>query len=156
MYPQSHFLFSLLIALILAKLNIFDYRIALLIALVAVFVDIDHFIIFVAKRKDWKLKDAWNADVKGNFKNARTFIHHWLGFILITAIIITLFFINKNLFWIIGLGYYTHMFLDYAHLNFLKIKERITIKEFGFIEKINKFELLFDIFLLIGIVLLII
>ena len=156
MYPQSHFLFSLLIALILAKLHIFDYRIALIIALVAVFMDIDHFIIFIIKRKDWKLKDAWNAEVKGNFKHAKTFIHHWLGLILITAITVALFFVNKTLFWIIGLAYYTHMFLDYAHLNVLKIKERMTIKEFGLIERINKFELLFDIFLLIGIILLLI
>jgi hypothetical protein len=156
MYPQSHFLFSLLIALILAKLNVFDYKIALLIALVAVFVDIDHLIIFIIKRKDWSIKDAWNAEVKGRFRNARTFIHHWLGFLLITAVIVSLFFVNKNLFWIIGLGYYSHMFLDYAHLNILKIKEKLVIKGFGLVERINKFELLFDIFMLIGIVLLLI
>ena len=156
MYPQTHFLFSLLISLILAKLGVFEYKIALLIAVFSVFVDIDHFIIFALKRKDWNLRDAWNSEVKGKFKNARTFVHHWLGILIITSIIIVLFFINKNLFWVFGLGYYTHMFLDYAHLNFLKIKEKITIKKFGFIEKINKFELIFDVFLLAGIVLVII
>lgn len=153
MYPQSHFLFSFLIALIFVKFNVFDYRIALLIATLAIFIDIDHFIIYIIKRKDWSLKDAWNAEVKGRFRHARTFIHHYLGFILITILIIVLFFINKNLFWIFSIGYYSHMFLDYAHLNFLKIKEQTTIKKFGFVEKINKFELLFDIFLIIGIAL---
>lgn len=155
MYPQSHFLFSLLIALIFVKFNVFNYKIALFIALFAVLMDIDHFIIYIIKRKEWSLKDAWNADVKGKFKHARTFIHHYLGFILITILIIVLFFINKNLFYIFSLAYYSHMFLDYAHLNVLKIKEKMIIKEFGIIERINKFELLFDIFLVIGIVLLI-
>lgn len=154
MYPQSHFLFSLLTALIFVKLNVFDYKIALLIALVAVLIDIDHFILFIIKRKEWSFKDAWNADVKGKFRHARTFIHHYLGFILITTFIVVLFFINKNLFWIIGLGYYSHMFLDYAHLNVLKIREKKIIRGFGLMEKINKFELLFDIFLIVGIILL--
>ncbi len=154
MYPQSHFLFSLLVALIFVKFAVFDYRIALLIALVAVLIDLDHFIIYIIKRKEWSLKDAWNADVKGKFRNARTFIHHYVGFMIITLIIVGCFFVNKNLFWILGLGYYTHMFLDYAHLNVLHIKEKMTLKEFGLIERINKFELLFDIFLAIGIVLL--
>lgn len=156
MYPQTHFLFSFLIALIFAKYGVFDYKIALVIALVAVLVDLDHFILYIIKRKDWSLKDAWNADVKGKFRHARTFIHHYLGFALITIIIIVLFFVNKNLFWIFSLGYYSHMFLDSAHLNILKIKEKLVIKRFGFIERINKFELLFDIFLIIGIVLLVI
>lgn len=155
MYPQTHFLFSFLIALIFVKFNVFNYKIALLIAIVALLIDIDHFIIFIIKRKEWNLKDAWNAEVKGKFKHARTFIHHYLGFILITIFIIILFFINKNLFWIVGLGYYSHMFLDYAHLNVLKIKEKMIIKEEGFIMKVDKFEILFDIFLVIGIILLI-
>ncbi len=156
MYPQSHFLFSLLIALVLANFGIFTYGIAFLIAFASVFVDIDHFIIFAVKRKEWNLKDAWNSEVKRKFKHARTFIHHYLGFVLMTFITTILFFINKNLFWIIGLGYYSHMFLDYTHLNVLKIKERVTIKEFGLIERMDKFELMFDMALLIGIVLVII
>lgn len=156
MYPQSHFLFSLLTALILVKFNVFGYWIALFIAIVAILVDIDHLIIFAIKRKEWNLKDAWNSEVKRKFRHARTFIHHYLGFILITIFIIILFFINKNLFWIIGFGYYSHMFLDYAHLNVLKIKERIVIKKFGLTERMDKFELLFDIFLAVGIILLLI
>lgn len=154
MYPQSHFLFSFFIALIFVKYSIFDYKIALLIALFAVFIDIDHLIIFIIKRKEWSLKDAWNAEVKGKFKNARTFIHHYVGIIIMTILVVILFFINRNLFWIVCLGYYSHIFLDYSHLNILKIKEKIILKGFGLVEKINKFELLFDIFLLIGIILL--
>jgi hypothetical protein len=155
MYPQSHFLFALFISMIFVKYGVFDYRIALLIAVLAVFVDIDHLINFIIKKKDYSIRDAWNAGIIGHMKE-RTFIHHYLGFILITGIIVLLFFLNRTWFWIILIAYYSHMFLDYAKLNILKIRGRITIKEAGFVEKINKFELLFDFFLVIGIALLII
>lgn len=155
MYPQSHFLFALFISMIFVKYNVFDYKIALLIAVIAVFVDIDHFINFIVRKGDYSLRDAWNAGILKHMKE-RTFIHHYKGFILITAIIVVLFFLNKTWFWIISIAYYSHIFLDYAKLNVFRIKGKITIKESGFVEKINKFELLFDIFLIIGIVLLVI
>ena len=154
MYPQTHFLFSLLIGLIFVKLGVFDYKIALLIAIFSVLIDSDHFINFALRRKNYSLRDAWNAIVIRHF-HGRTFIHHIVGFILITFLIIFLFFANKNFFWIVSVGYYSHMFLDYAKINFLKIKGKMTIKESGFIEKISKFEILLDIFLMIGIILLI-
>lgn len=154
MYPQSHFLFSLLIALIFVKFGVFDYKIALFIGIFAVLIDLDHYITFIFKYKEMNFKDAWNKAVKGLYAG-RSFIHHTAGFVLITALVILLYYFNKTWFWIIGLGYYTHMFLDYAHLNILKIKEKMTIKEFGITEKINKFEILLDIFLVIGIGLLI-
>ena len=154
MYPQSHFLFSFLIALIFVKFGVFDYKIALLVGVVAVLIDLDHYITFIFKYKEMNFKDAWNKAVKGIYAG-RSFIHHTIGFVLITALIILLYYFNKTWFWIIGIGYYTHMFLDYAHLNVLKIREKTTIKFEGFKERINKFELLFDIFLIIGIVLLI-
>ena len=155
MYPQTHFLFAFLIASIFAKYGVFDYKIVFLIAILAVFMDIDHFIVYALKKHNYSLKDAWNADIGGKYKG-RTFIHHYFGFILITTIIIALFFLNKTWFWVIALSYYSHMFLDYTKLNILKIREKTTIKFEGFIERINKFELLFNIFLIIGIMLLLI
>jgi len=122
MYPQSHFLFSFLIALIFVKFGVFDYKIALLVGVFAVLMDIDHYITFIFKYKEMDFKDAWNKAVKGLYAG-RSFIHHIIGFILMTALIILLYYFNKTWFWIIGLGYYTHMFLDYAHLNVLNKRE---------------------------------
>jgi len=153
MYPQSHFLFSFLVASIFVKFGVFDYKVALFIAVFAVLVDLDHFLNFVFRRGDYSLKDAWNAVVVKHFPG-RTFIHHWIGFILITALVIGLYYWNITWFWIIGLGYYTHMFLDYAKINILKIKGIEVIREAGFVMKLSKFEVLFDIFLLVGIILL--
>jgi len=155
MYPQSHFLFALFVSMIFVKFGVFDYKIALLIAVIAVFIDIDHLINFIIKKGDYSMRDAWNAGILKHMKE-RTFIHHYLGFTLITEIVILLFFISRTWFWIISIAYYTHMFLDYAKLNVLKIRTKITIKEAGFVERINKFELLFDMFLVAGIILLII
>jgi len=155
MYSQTHFLFSYLIALIFVKFGFFDYKVAFFVALVGMLVDVDHFIRFIFKYKETNIKHAWNRAVKGLYVG-RSFIHHQLGFIIITALIIILFYTNKTLFWIIGLGYYSHMFVDYAHLNILKIREKMTIREEGFVMKINKFEVLLDIFLVVGIILLVI
>jgi len=154
MYPQTHFLFSYLVALIFVKFGVFDYRTAFFVALVALLIDVDHFVKFVLRYNDFSLKDAWNRAVLGIYAG-RSFIHHWIGFILITIIIVWLFFINKNLFWIFSLGYYSHMFVDYTHFNILKIREKMKIQEAGFVMKINKFEVLFDIFLIVGVVLLV-
>jgi len=154
MYPQTHFLFSYFVALIFVKLGIFNFKTAFFVALVGLLIDVDHYITFIFKYKKTDFRSAWNKAVKGLYRG-RSFIHHWAGFVLITFLIIWLFFANKNLFWIFCLGYYSHMFLDYAHLNILKIREKMTIKEFGITEKINKFEVLFDIFLIIGIILLV-
>ncbi|MBU0894161.1 MAG: metal-dependent hydrolase [Nanoarchaeota archaeon] len=152
MYPQTHFLFSWLVGLIFVKLGFFNYKIALFVGLIGLFVDIDHYIKFVFSKGDFNLKDAFNRMARGVF-SGRSFIHHWIGFVIITLIVVFLYLFNKNLFWILSLGYYSHIFLDYAHLNVLKIKGKLIIKEFGFVEKVDKFEILFDIFLVIGVVL---
>lgn len=153
MYPQTHFLASLFIGMIFAKFGVFDYRVALFVGLAGMLVDIDHFIVYVFKFREMDLKHAWNKAVRGLY-HGRSFIHHQIGILVITLIVVALYFFNRTFFWIIGLGYFSHLFVDYAHLNVLKIREKMTIKEFGIVEKINKFEVLLDIFLAMGIVLL--
>jgi len=159
MYPQTHFLFSFLIGLIFVSLGIggINYQTAILIGLAGMLIDIDHFIVYIIryKYKDFSVKHAFNRAVTGLYKG-RSFIHHQIGFLIMTLIILRLYTINLNWFYIIGLGYYSHMFLDYAHLNILKIKGDMKIKEAGFIEKISKFEIMLDIFLVLGILLLMI
>jgi len=153
MYPQTHFLASLFIGMIFSKLGFFDYKIALFVGFAGMLVDMDHFIVFVLRYKELNFKHAFNKAVYGVYCG-RSFIHHQIGIVLITLIIVGLYFYNITWFWIIGLGFYSHLFVDYAHLNVLKIREKMTIKEFGIVERINKFEILLDIFLVFGIVLL--
>jgi len=157
MYPQTHFLFSLFLGVLLAKFGIFDYWTAFYVGLAGMLVDVDHYILFLKKYryKDFSLRDAWNRAVKGMYLG-RSFIHHDLGIAIMTLIIGGIFLWNKTWFWILGLGFYSHLFVDFAHLNFLKIRERMTFREAGFTMKINKFEVLFDLFLIFGIVLVVV
>lgn len=160
MYPQTHFLFSWLVGLIIVKLNLisgFDYRAAFFVGLVGLLVDVDHYIIFLFKYKfkNFNFRDAWNRAVRGLY-GGRSFIHHEIGFVLITLGFVFLFYANKFWFWIFSLGYYSHLFVDFGHLNVLKIREKIILREAGFVEKINKFEVLLDIFLILGVVLVLI
>lgn len=152
MYPQTHFLFSYLVGLIFVKLGFISLKAALFVGLIGLLVDVDHYIIFILKFKNMSFKDAWNKAVKGVYKG-RSFMHHKIGSSIIVFALIVLFFFNRYLFWILGLGYFTHLLLDYGHFNFLKIKGKIVFKEFGLVEKIGKFELLLDVFLLIGLIL---
>ena len=157
MYPQTHFLFSVLVGMIFFKFGVINFQAVWLVGLVGMLIDIDHYIIFIFryKGKDFSLKDAFNRAVKGLYAG-RSFIHHEIGFILITIILVFVFYSNLFLFWIFALGYYSHLILDFGHFNILKIKEKMTFREEGFVMRINKFEVLLDIFLVIGIVLLII
>lgn len=150
MYPQTHFLLPFVLAEILVKFNILNHKFALLAGLLGMFIDIDHFIEFAIHHKDLSIKHAWDATVKQEIRK-RTFIHHKIGFILITLFVIILFFLEKRIFWIALLGYYTHIFLDYIP-NIIKIKKVFTIKIIGFTIHLSLFELIFDILLVLSIV----
>ena len=154
MYPQSHFLFSYLVGMVFAKLGVIDYRAALFVGLVGMLIDVDHYVNFLFRKKDFSLKDAWNAVVVSHFRG-RTFIHHEIGFVIVSLIFVGLYFYNSYLFWIFALGYYSHLILDFGNFNFLKIRGKMRFQEEGYVMKITKFEILFDVFLVIAIVLLV-
>jgi len=153
MYPPAHFFLPLLIGEILVKLGIFNHQLAIAAALVGLLIDVDHFIWYVYKYKSWSLKKAWNADVRYHVAE-RTFIHHKLGFFLGTIIIIILFFINLNIGLVAAIGFYTHFFLDYVPLNIFHMKKRIKENIDGFIVKIPVYEIIINIILIIGIIIL--
>lgn len=154
MHPFSHFLFALLIGEVFVKFGFLSHDLALLVAIIAVLIDVDHFIYYSVKHRNWDLKHAWNAAVSG-YEEERTFIHHKIGFIILTLIIATTYFLNQTLSIVLALAYYSHMFLDYTHINILKIKGTIKEEIDGYNIKIQKYELLFNILLFIGILALI-
>ena len=148
MYPQTHFLFSWLVALIFVKLNVINYKIAFFVVLLGVLIDLDHYFSYVIKYKKISFKQAWNNHVKQSHRE-KNFMHNKIGFLVITLISILIYFINQNVFWILVLGYYSHMLMDFIQIRFLKFRNKITIHLLGFTEKITKTEVLFDVFLLI-------
>ena len=113
MYPFSHFLFAFLIGKIFVKLGFLNHDLVMLVAVIAVLIDVDHFVFYSVKHKDWNLKHAWNASVLGHEKE-RTFIHFKWGFLIITLVFVVLYFFNFTVFLILALAYYSHIFLDFA------------------------------------------
>ncbi|MBT3690634.1 metal-dependent hydrolase [Candidatus Woesearchaeota archaeon] len=146
MYPLTHFLVAFFIGLIMVKYGSFTLLQALYAGLVGLLIDVDHFISFVIKKDDFSLKHAWNATVKYKLEE-RTFIHHFPGFIIVSLILLLLYFIGGPWFWILLIGYYSHIFLDYFNFRkWLRLKRKsLNFKEEGFFFKIPIYEIVFDV-----------
>ncbi len=90
MYPQSHFLFAYLLGLIFVKLGFISHRLALVIGLLAVFIDIDHYIDHVIHHKIFSFRKAWNDASVRHELSERTFVHHTFGFVLVGIVVLFL------------------------------------------------------------------
>lgn len=155
MYPLTHFLLAFLIGLILVYYGQFNLFQAFITGLVALLIDIDHFIYYSIRKKDFSFKNAWNAAVKHKL-NERTLIHHLPGFLISSLILLILFFLNKTWFLILFIGYYSHIFLDYLDIKrWLEVKRKIKFKEEGFYFKIPIYEIILIMAMIILIILLI-
>jgi hypothetical protein len=154
MYPWTHFLFPFFIAEVLVSLSYLNHWHALIAGVVGVLIDLDHPIEFVLVRKKFNFRKAWNNSVVSHKVDGRSFIHHWSGILVVILICLVLLYFIPLLALILALGYFSHIFLDYVHLNFLKRK--IKFKEFGFAFRIPEYELLFDFVLLILVIFLLI
>ncbi|MCK4589928.1 MAG: metal-dependent hydrolase [Nanoarchaeota archaeon] len=153
MYPQTHFLTALFLALILVKLEVLGYYGALVCAILAVLMDLDHWIAFVFKKHKVSFLKAWNAATVKHADWERTFVHHKLGFGIVSVILLIFLLFNRLVFWVVGIAYYSHMFLDYVHG---VERKKYRFRELGFFFEITWFELALDVVLLIGIVLILV
>jgi len=127
MYPQTHFLFPFFIALILTEFNLLSWKLALLAGTVGVLVDLDHYFehIMHAKKNKFSLKDTWNNSIKLHKFYQRSFIHHWIGAVLIASILLAALFFNWKISLALAIGYYSHLILDHYHLKGKKLEIKI-------------------------------
>ena len=150
MYPLTHFLFPFFIAQIFVKLNYLDYKLAIITGIIAVLIDLDHWIYRIIKFHEFNPKNAWNNAVKKHDPKERTFLHHKPGMILIASLTLILLFFSWKSALILALAYYSHILLDNLHL---KLKSYLKMEEEGFIFKIPFYEIIFDLILILLIVL---
>ncbi len=158
MFPQTHFLLPFFLAEILVKFNLLDHKAAILAGLLAVFIDIDHYVAYVINHryKDFSVKRAWNASVIKQ-KRDITFIHHPLAFIVVLIILAILYVYNNSWLLIIGLAYFPHLILDGIEGGLRKYNPRyFRIKKYGFMIDISYYELVLDIVLIISIIILLV
>ncbi|MBU0459487.1 MAG: metal-dependent hydrolase [Nanoarchaeota archaeon] len=154
MYPQTHFLFPFFISAILVKLNVLSWKLALASGIVGVLIDADHYVehIIRAKTNKWSLKATWNNSAKLHRFYQRSFIHHREGFLVLTLLFIIVLFFSWQIALAKAIGYYSHLLLDYVHL---KKKKYLQFKIGKFFVKESWFELGFDFFLVVGIVIIV-
>ena len=154
MYPLTHFLISFFIGLLLVSQGYFTYLQAFITGLVGLLIDVDHFVCYALKRS-FNFKKAWNAAVLHKLKE-RTLVHHLPGFLVSTLILVILFFVSKVWFWILFIGYYSHMILDYINFGkWLRVKKKIKFEEEGFFFKVPLYEIVLEIILVLLIILVI-
>ncbi len=154
MYPQSHFLFPWLVSLILTKLNLLDWKLALLSGIIGVLIDLDHLIehILLAAKNKFSLADTWNNAVHYHRFSERSVLHHWLGMLVIGLVLAAVSFFNWKISLMLAIAYYSHMILDHISIR-IKPKYVLRLKEEGLFIQVPYYELVFDAVLVIGMVL---
>lgn len=148
MNPQSHFLVPFLIAEILVKLHFLSPDFAILAGICGLLVDLDRFIVYVIYHRHDSIKKAWNISVLRHQIRKRSFMHHWAVFVLISLVILLLYFVNKQIFLVVAIGYYSHVLLDFIDFEVIS-KNALHIKEKGFAIRVSLLELVFNIFLIL-------
>ena len=110
MLPSIHLLSSTVLIIILFPF--FGWS-TLIILLGGFFIDVDHYLIYAYKKKDWSLVRAYNyfryvSD--HNFKDQPLILH----FLELTAVLIALSFYSYLAF-LLTMGVVTHLLLDFIH-----------------------------------------
>lgn len=154
MYPQSHFLLALLLGLGMAKAGLLSWQLALVCAVIAVLIDIDHFLSFAYRHRDFSVKHAWDAAVVKHEKKERTIIHHPIGIAVMTLFLASTYFIDRTWFFVLAIAYYSHMLID--HIPYQKHSSRKKARIFRINFEFYSLEIIFDALLIAGLVLLII
>jgi len=125
MYPSQHLalgiIFSIILLFFFPKIALIGF---LLIILSTFFVDVDHYLYYVYKKRDWSLKNAYNYYIKIVKKLKKTprkercrykcdvIIFHGIEFWIILALLSLI----HIFFFYIFIGVMFHMFLDFLAL----------------------------------------
>lgn len=153
MYPPTHLIAGLFMGQLGVQVGFFTQPQAWIVALLALLVDLDHFLFFAYKHRKFDLRAAWDAAVSGKEKGERTALHHGWGYIIFSGFLFLLWWIEQSWAWMVGLAYFSHMFLDYIPI--LKTK-RWNFKLLKFKFQLTDAEIILNILLLLGIISLII
>ncbi len=88
MNPHTHFLFPFAIALILNRLGVVSWKLALVCGIVGVVVDADHYAehLLKAKTQRFSFMRAWNDAIRFHHFDERSSIHHLNGFLVLSLI----------------------------------------------------------------------
>lgn len=114
MLPHFHLIFSLILSAVLLILNFTVWQIAFFL-FTAIFIDFDHYLYFLYKKKSWNLKEAYNYFCNLDKISQRKIIlvFHNVEFLIIFFLLI---FVSFKIFFPIFFGILTHYILDFIIL----------------------------------------
>ncbi|MFH1917577.1 MAG: metal-dependent hydrolase [Nanoarchaeota archaeon] len=124
MLPKSHIILGAILSLVLIYFFNFSLIAGIIILLSSVLIDVDHYLYYVYKKKDWSLKRAYNFFIVGKNKIAslsrkqRNEFYHGFSFLHGIETLVILFILGKFLseyFYYILIGFSFHLFLDIIH-----------------------------------------
>jgi len=150
---QTHFLLPFFLGLILYKLGFVSVGLAVVCGLVGMLIDMDHVIehMLHQKKNRFSLRAAWNNSIRFHRFNQRSLIHSWPGLLILSGVFLLVVWWNWRWSWILAIGYYSHLVLDFGDFRerkFLRWEiEGVYLKE-------SYKEIVLNLFLLMGIVLL--
>lgn len=125
MYPPTHLLSGLAIGIAANQMGCLNVQEALAVPALTTLLDVDHYLYYCLKYKTFNFRKAWDAAIKNKETGERTAIHHWIGFLSFTLLIVLLFFYYRPFAIILALSYYSHILLDYLPVFGRKIKFKI-------------------------------
>ena len=76
MYPQTHFLMALFLGEILVKLDLLNQKAVIVCAVLAVLIDLDHWVAFIVHHRQFNFRKAWNIAALSHKETERTFIQY--------------------------------------------------------------------------------
>ena len=116
MYPRWHILFGLIFSIAVYLLFPITLLQASIIFLSSILIDIDHYLFYVKRKKDFSLPKAYRwhihlGKIKANKKKSAMMFMHTIEFLILIAILSYFF----NIFIYILIGLLFHMILDMLH-----------------------------------------
>ena len=124
MLPRTHTFLGLIFSLAIVYIFNLSLIAGIIIFLSSVLIDVDHYLYYVYKKKDWRLKRAYNFFIVGKNKIAslsrkqRNEFYHGFSFLHGIETLVILFILGKFLseyFYYILIGFSFHLFLDIIH-----------------------------------------
>ncbi len=124
MHPHTHFIGGALLGALGYRLGLIQFHDILIIGIIAVLIDLDHYIYYIYSMKDANPWRFWNRANDPDFiKKAlgmRTFIHHYNGMAVIFPLLLLVTLFDIRLGFILLAAYVSHMVLD--HLRYFHIR----------------------------------
>jgi hypothetical protein len=115
MYPHSHLIIGFIFGVLGWKIGVIQTNDIFIIALLSVLIDLDHYLDYIVRNKDYHPKRFLNS-VLSKKDNHNTIFHNITGITIIVPFIFIIGWFDLRLGYIALVSYLPHMILDHIDL----------------------------------------